>query len=164
MAWNDRIAEKIYPNLEPLRRQVQGWQNSNNKVVFTNGCFDLIHRGHLDYLARAADLGDRLVIAVNTDHSVRELKGSDRPIMEEENRVWKLASLSFVDAVILFSEPTPIEVITALHPDILVKGGDYTIETVVGADLVQSQGGKVEIIPFLEGHSSSNIIEKIRRS
>jgi rfaE bifunctional protein nucleotidyltransferase chain/domain len=133
----------------------------NEKVVFTNGCFDILHLGHIDYLTKAADLGDRLIIAVNTDASVSALKGPSRPIIDEETRAMKLASLVFVDAVILFGEQTPLKLITEVKPNVLVKGGDYTIDTIVGASEVQDNGGEVEVIPFLEGHSTTSIINKI---
>ena len=130
-------------------------------MVFTNGCFDILHLGHIDYLTKAADLGDRLIVAVNTDSSVSALKGPSRPIIDEETRAMKLASLVFVDAVILFGEETPLKLITEVRPNILVKGGDYTIDTIVGASEVQDNGGEVVVIPFLEGHSTTSIVNKI---
>ena len=143
---------------------MERWKNFNDTVVFTNGCFDILHMGHLDYLSKAAELGDRFIIAVNSDSSVQALKGADRPVISEDTRMLKLASLAYVDAVILFSEDTPLELIKTLKPDILVKGGDYQPETVVGATEVQDRGGRVEIIPFLKGHSTSSIIDKIKNS
>ncbi|MCR4848531.1 MAG: D-glycero-beta-D-manno-heptose 1-phosphate adenylyltransferase [Bacteroidales bacterium] len=128
------------------------------KVVFTNGCFDILHRGHVEYLAKAADMGDVLVVGLNTDASVRRLKGKGRPINNEEARALVLASLSFVDAVVLFDEDTPLELIKAVHPDVLVKGADYKPEEIVGADFVTSYGGTVATIPLVEGYSTTKII------
>jgi len=161
MIWNQLIKDKIFSTNTALAKQVNSWQMHNEKVVFTNGCFDILHLGHIDYLTKAADLGDRLIIAVNTDASVSALKGPSRPIIDEETRAMKLASLVFVDAVILFGEQTPLKLITEVKPNVLVKGGDYTIDTIVGASEVQDNGGEVEVIPFLEGHSTTSIINKI---
>lgn len=161
MIWNQLIKDKIFSTNTALAKQVNSWQMHNEKVVFTNGCFDILHLGHIDYLTKAADLGDRLIIAVNTDASVSALKGPSRPIIDEETRAMKLASLVFVDAVILFGEQTPLTLITDVRPNVLVKGGDYTIDTIVGASEVQENGGEVEVIPFLEGHSTTSIIHKI---
>jgi rfaE bifunctional protein nucleotidyltransferase chain/domain len=133
----------------------------SKKVVFTNGCFDIIHRGHNTYLLEAAELGNKLIVAVNSDESVRKLKGSNRPIVDEYSRALNLASHTYIDAVIIFDEDTPLNLINELQPDVLIKGGDYTLETIVGAKEVLSYGGQVEIIPFLEGYSTTNVIEKI---
>jgi D-glycero-beta-D-manno-heptose 1-phosphate adenylyltransferase len=133
-------------------------------VVFTNGCFDILHAGHIQSLNQAAALGDYLVVAVNTDASVKKLKGAERPVNDEQSRMLLLASLLVVDAVILFDEDTPLQLITALMPDVLVKGGDYAIEQVVGAKEVLAAGGKVEIIPLLAGFSTTGIIEKILKT
>jgi len=161
MIWNQLIKDKIFSTNTALAKQVTSWQLHNEKVVFTNGCFDILHLGHIDYLTKAADLGDRLIIAVNTDASVSSLKGPSRPIIDEETRAMKLASLVFVDAVILFGEETPLKLITEVRPNVLVKGGDYTIDTIVGASQVQDNGGEVVVIPFLEGHSTTSIVNKI---
>jgi rfaE bifunctional protein nucleotidyltransferase chain/domain len=161
MIWNQLIKDKIFSTNTALAKQVTSWQLHNEKVVFTNGCFDILHLGHIDYLTKAADLGDRLIVAVNTDSSVSALKGPSRPIIDEETRAMKLASLVFVDAVILFGEETPLKLITEVRPNILVKGGDYTIDTIVGASEVQDNGGEVVVIPFLEGHSTTSIVNKI---
>ena len=161
MIWNQLIKDKIFSTNTALAKQVTSWQLHNEKVVFTNGCFDILHLGHIDYLTKAADLGDRLIIAVNTDASVSSLKGPSRPIIDEETRAMKLASLVFVDAVILFGEETPLKIITEVRPNVLVKGGDYTIDTIVGASEVQDNGGEVVVIPFLEGHSTTSIVNKI---
>mgnify|MGYP001029584678 CR=1 FL=1 len=161
MNWQEVLKDKIFTDTKLLAKQVMKWQMFNDKVVFTNGCFDILHLGHIDYLGKAADLGDRLIIGVNTDASVRKLKGETRPVIDEETRIMKLAAMVFVDAVILFDEETPLELIESLKPDVLAKGGDYTIETIVGAKETLERGGHVEVIPFLEGHSSTKIIEKI---
>ncbi len=153
---------KIYTDITKLQKKVEIWKFNNQDVVFTNGCFDILHVGHVDYLEKAAALGKKLVIGVNTDASVRTLnKGKDRPINDEYARMRILAALGFVDAVILFSEPTPLELITAIKPSILVKGNDYSVETIVGADVVLKNGGKVETIELVEGYSTTKIINKI---
>ena len=162
--WSKQINNKIFTSLDGLGSQLKIWRSEGDKIVFTNGCFDLIHLGHIDYLANAADLGNRLVIGVNTDLSVSRLKGENRPIIHEKTRLTKLAALAFVDAVILFDEETPLELIKCLSPDVLAKGGDYTIETIVGSKEVLENKGSVKVIPFLEGHSSTQIIEKIRNA
>jgi rfaE bifunctional protein nucleotidyltransferase chain/domain len=133
-------------------------------VVFTNGCFDILHRGHVAYLFAARALGDRLVIGVNTDASVRRLKGPDRPVVQEHDRAFVLAGLGCVDAVTLFDEDTPAQLIAALLPDVLVKGGDYAPDTVVGRQHVEAAGGRVVIIPFVEGRSTSSLLHRIRES
>jgi D-beta-D-heptose 7-phosphate kinase/D-beta-D-heptose 1-phosphate adenosyltransferase len=148
---------------ESLLRQVGVWHSFGKKVVFTNGCFDILHRGHLDLIARAAELGNVLVVALNTDASVKKLKGADRPINHEQDRVFQIASLLCVDAVYLFDEETPEQIINDINPDVLVKGGDYSIDTIVGAKHVQSYGGKVEVIPFVEGYSTSSLIDTIKK-
>ncbi len=139
------------------------WRASGQKIVFTNGCFDILHHGHLDLLAQAASFGNKLVLALNTDASVQKLKGPERPITNENDRAFQAASLLCVDAVCHFGEQTPEELIHLLRPDVLVKGGDYTIDTIVGAPFVLSYGGSVEIVPFVSGYSTTSIIERIRR-
>lgn len=131
-------------------------------MVFTNGCFDILHVGHLDYLEQARSLGDRLVIGLNTDASVRRLKGEERPVNNNYARSRALAALAFVDAVVFFDEDTPYELIRLVEPDILVKGGDYLAENVVGADIVSRNGGVVKILPFTEGFSTTSFIERIK--
>lgn len=155
---------KIFRSRESLSNQVAGWKESGQTVVFTNGCFDILHPGHMAYLAQTADEGQKLIIGVNTDKSVSDLKGPHRPIQNEESRLLLLSSLFFVDAVILFDEPTPLELIAEVKPDVLAKGGDYTIDTIVGAKEVLAWGGRVEVIPFLEGHSTSAIESKIKKA
>jgi rfaE bifunctional protein nucleotidyltransferase chain/domain len=154
------LKNKIF-SLDNLLRNALVWRFRGDKIVFTNGCFDIIHRGHIEYLAQAASLGNRLIIGLNTDSSVAALKGSNRPVNDEQTRAEILAAFGFVDAVVLFSEETPIDLITAIKPDVLVKGGDYTPDTIVGADVVKTNGGRVEVIPFVNGFSTSSIINKI---
>ncbi len=144
-----------------LSDSVSAWKRAGDRIVFTNGCFDILHKGHADYLYKAACLGNRLVIGVNTDASIAALKGSARPIQDESSRTLLLASLGFVDAVCLFGQDTPFELIKQIIPHVLVKGKDYQIEDIVGADLVLAAGGKVETLDFIEGYSSSLIIKKI---
>ncbi|HEY8930753.1 MAG TPA: D-glycero-beta-D-manno-heptose 1-phosphate adenylyltransferase [Mucilaginibacter sp.] len=155
------LLSKIQPlsSLQILRAQ---WKNEGKKVVFTNGVFDLLHLGHVTYLAKAADLGDKLIIGLNADSSVKRIKGESRPINDQNNRAALLASLFFVDAVVLFDEDTPHTLITTLMPDILVKGADYTIENIVGAKEVMANGGEVKTITFVDGYSSTSIINKIK--
>ena len=163
MKWNRIINDKIFQSKNSLAQAIKKWKNKQEKIVFTNGCFDILYLGHIDYLTKAADLGNRLVIGVNTDSSVSKIKGPNRPVIEEITRLNKLASFAFVDAVILFDEDTPIKLIKSIQPDILVKGGDYSLNTIVGADFVLNSGGEVKVIPFLKGHSSTNYINKIKQ-
>lgn len=164
------VENKIY-NKETLINLVRMWQFFGKKVVFTNGCFDILHRGHIDYLAKASDLGNEFIIAVNSDASVKRLgKGSSRPLQDETTRAMVLASLHFVSAVIIFDEETPFELINFLKPDVLVKGADYDAnETnpqskkyIVGSDIVKTNGGEVKTIDFLEGFSTTIIEQKIK--
>lgn len=152
---------RIFHDLNQLRQQVAAWRLRSGKIVFTNGCFDMLHPGHISLLETAAAFGDYLVVGLNDDKSIRNLKGPQRPIMDVESRLRILSALRVVDAVIPFSDPTPIALIQTLEPDVLVKGGDYTIDQTVGADFVKSYGGRVEIVPFVPGFSSSKIIDKI---
>lgn len=156
------IRSKIYTS-EFLVKQIAAWRLTNQKIVFTNGCFDIIHLGHIDYLSKAADLGNKLIVGVNTDSSVKRLgKGVNRPIQDENSRAMIMASLHVVNAVILFNEDTPYELIQLLHPDVLVKGGDYKEEDIVGHDIVKSTGGEVKILDYLPGYSTTGIEQKIR--
>lgn len=150
-------------NREDLLRRCNIWRSFGKKIVFTNGCFDILHHGHLQLLIAAADKGNVLVVGLNTDSSVKRLKGADRPINHEQDRIFQMASLLCVDAVCLFDEDTPLELITTIKPDVLVKGGDYTIDTIVGADYVQNNGGTVSVIPFVEGYSTSSLIDNIKK-
>jgi D-glycero-beta-D-manno-heptose 1-phosphate adenylyltransferase len=159
----DIIKSKIF-NIDSLKRQISIWRFMLKKIVFTNGCFDILHFGHIDYLSKAKDLGDILVIGLNTDESVKRIKGKNRPVNDQNSRAFILASLRFVDAVIPFDEDTPYELIKQVIPDILVKGSDYNIEEIVGADIVREKGGIIKTIDFLDGYSTSSIIEKIMRT
>ncbi|HEY1008647.1 MAG: D-glycero-beta-D-manno-heptose 1-phosphate adenylyltransferase [Daejeonella sp.] len=155
------VEEKIF-TLEQLQARLKMWRLLEKKIVFTNGWFDLLHKGHIDYLSKAADLGDRLIIGLNSDKSAKGVKGPGRPIMAEDSRALMLASFSFVDAVILFDEDTPLNLITVVKPDILVKGADYTIGQIVGADVVLENGGQVKTLDYLPGYSTTLIEQKIR--
>ena len=136
---------------------------SSKKIVFTNGCFDILHVGHVRYLKQAKNLGTLLVVGLNSDASVTRLKGENRPIYNQESRALILASMSFVSAVIVFEEDTPYELIKLVEPDVLVKGGDYSADEVVGADIVKAKGGRVEIVDLAEGYSTSELEEQIRQ-
>jgi len=149
-------------DLEVTKAKVDFWKSEGDKVVFTNGVFDLLHIGHITYMAKAADLGDRLVVGLNADSSVKRIKGESRPINDQANRAALLAALFFVDAVVVFEEDTPINLISTLLPDILVKGSDYTIDTIVGAKEVMANGGEVKTIDLVEGYSSTSIIKRIQ--
>lgn len=153
-------ASKIH-SLGSLLPEVERERFLSRKIVFTNGCFDILHRGHIDCLGKAASKGDYLVVGVNTDASTRRLKGPQRPINREGDRLLLLAALEVVDAVLLFDEETPINLITAIRPDVLAKGGDYNIENIVGAKEVIGWGGSVEVIPYEQGYSTTGLIEKI---
>ncbi len=151
-------------NKELLHDQIKKWQQEGAEVVFTNGCFDILHLGHIDYLEKAKALGQRLVIGLNTDASVSKLKGPERPLNNEYARSRILAALAFVDAVVLFGEETPKELISYLKPNILVKGNDYLAENIVGADIVKANGGRVETISLVDGYSTTNIVERIKNT
>lgn len=154
------MKEKIKTK-EDLHRIVEDLKKKGKRIVFTNGCFDLLHLGHIRYLEKAKSLGDILVVGVNSDRSVRNLKGPDRPILPDEERAEILSSLGCVDYITVFDELTPLELISSLQPHILVKGGDWTKETTVGKEVVERSGGEVVILPFEEGSSTSNLIETI---
>jgi rfaE bifunctional protein nucleotidyltransferase chain/domain len=145
-----------------LSANIAAWKSEGKRVVFTNGVFDLLHLGHITYLSKAAELGDKLIIGLNADASVKRLKGEGRPVNDQNNRAALLAALFFVDAVVLFNEDTPRELITQLMPDVLVKGADYTVENIAGAKEVLANGGEVKTITLVEGYSSTSIINKIR--
>ena len=159
----EQIERKIVCRKD-LKELILKWREANERVVFTNGCFDLLHLGHVDYLAKAKDLGERLIIGVNTDSSVKRLKGEHRPLQDENSRLHILAALQSVDAVVLFDEDTPYELIKEIEPDILVKGADYKIKNIVGYDIVVSRGGSVQTIEFIEGYSTTLIEKRILNS
>ena len=146
---------------EALETKLAEWRSAGETIVFTNGCFDILHRGHVEYLAQAADLGDKLIIGLNTDASVKRLKGESRPVNDEKSRALLLSALQFVDVVVFFDEDTPYELIKQLQPDILVKGNDYKPEEIVGYDIVTAKGGKVLTIDLVEGFSTTNIISRL---
>jgi D-beta-D-heptose 7-phosphate kinase/D-beta-D-heptose 1-phosphate adenosyltransferase len=155
----EQIRNKTISLREAEKRFSAGFRKEN-RIVFTNGCFDLLHRGHVYYLSRARELGDVLVVGLNSDASVSRLKGPDRPVNHQKARAEVLGSLAFVDYIIVFEEDTPLKLITSLKPDILVKGGDYKAKDIVGYREMISWGGRVETIPLLEGYSSSSIIDR----
>ncbi len=158
---NSKI-ENIYGLVELISIR-DSLRKRKKKVVFTNGCFDFIHSGHVEYLREARGYGDFLIVAVNTDSSVQKLKGAGRPVNSEDDRVLVLASFRFVDAVCLFDEDTPAEIIAALRPDVLVKGADYKVEEIIGHEQVLAEGGEVVPIPLIPGRSTTAIIEKIKK-
>jgi rfaE bifunctional protein nucleotidyltransferase chain/domain len=149
-------------DLQSLKETVKLWQKNGEKVVFTNGVFDLLHIGHITYMAKAAELGDKLIIGLNADSSVKRLKGDGRPVNDQNSRALLLATFFFVDAIVVFEEDTPLNLISAILPDILVKGADYAIENIVGAKEVIANGGEVKTINFVEGYSSTSIIQRIK--
>lgn len=156
------IRKKIFTYTDAeYRRMLNIWQFQGKKLVFTNGCFDILHLGHIDYLAAASELGDLLIIGLNTDQSVRKIKGNNRPIQDEISRAFVLASLGFVDAVVFFGEDTPYNLIKTTQPDVLVKGADYKPEDIVGYDIVKNKGGEIVTIELLEGYSTTALENKI---
>jgi D-glycero-beta-D-manno-heptose 1-phosphate adenylyltransferase len=156
-------ATKILSRAEAVA-QADQYRTDNQQIVFTNGCFDIVHLGHIDYLEKARALGHKLILGLNTDASVSRIKGPLRPVVNEYARARLMAALAFVDVVTLFDEPTPLELIEALRPDILVKGDDYTVATIVGADFVLANGGNVETIALVPGYSTTSLIKKIVES
>ena len=157
--------EKIYDkilNKESLEEKLNLWRKEGKTIVFSNGCFDILHRGHVEYLSKAADLGDILIIGLNTDASVKRIKGPSRPVNDEKARAVVLAALEFVDAIMFFDEDTPYNLIKNVQPDVLVKGKDYKAEDIVGYDIVTNKGGKVETIELVEGFSTTNTINKMK--
>ena len=157
------MTENKIVSLGEAIERVKAWQSKGEKIVFTNGCFDIVHLGHIDYLEKARSLGNRLVLGLNTDASVKRLKGESRPVVNEYARARMMSAFEFVDAVVLFDEPTPLTLIEEVKPDILVKGDDYTVETIVGADFVIGKGGEVKTIPLVKGYSTTSLIEKIKQ-
>lgn len=155
---------KTLLSLEEFLKIRKKIKEEGKKLVFTNGVFDIIHRGHVDYLNRAKALGDYLVVALNSDESVKRLKGEERPINKLEDRAFVLANLKAVDFVVSFEEDTPFEIISAIVPDVLVKGGDWKVEQIVGRDIVEANGGKVYSLPYVENYSTTNIINKMKNN
>ncbi len=161
MSFHNQLKEKVVSQDQALKN-LKAWREKNKKIVFTNGCFDIVHPGHIDYLSQARDLGDILVLGLNTDQSVRRLnKGSNRPINDERTRAYVLAGLASVDLIVFFDEETPYNLIKLLQPNVLVKGKDYEVEKIIGFDILKENGGEVITIPFLEGYSTSSLIKKI---
>ncbi len=167
----NQIEQKFYSK-ENIGKQIKSWKDDGLSIVFTNGVFDIIHRGHIDYLYKASLKGDKLILGLNADDSVKRLgKGDSRPFNSEENRAYLLAAFGFIDAVAVFVEDTPIELIRLIRPDVLVKGGDYDASAkkgnnkyIVGSEIVKSYHGVVEVIPFLKGFSTTSLVEKIKNS
>lgn len=157
----ESVESKIFLSAESFAHQLAIWKFQQKKIVFTNGCFDLLHAGHVDYLSKAADEGDVLIVGLNTDSSVTAIKGPKRPITNEQARALLVASLSFVNAVVLFNEATPYNLIKAVEPDVLIKGADYKPDEIAGNDIVKSKNGLVKTIPLLEGYSTSAIEQRI---
>ena len=156
------IEKKIAYTIEEASNTINMWRFKNDKIVFTNGCFDILHKGHIEYLVKAASLGTKLIIGLNTDNSVKRLKGESRPVNDEKARALLLASLVFVDEVILFDTDTPYDLINKIQPDVLVKGGDYKPEDIVGYDIVKTKGGEVVTLDFIEGYSTTSVIERMK--
>lgn len=162
-----RALENIHNKIisrQDLSKVIENLKSQDKKIVFSNGCFDLVHRGHVEYLAKASDLACVFILGLNTDASVSRLKGSSRPLQDEDARAILMAGFSFINYVILFDEDTPYELIKEIQPDVLVKGNDYEIEDVVGYDIVQKKGGTVQTIELTEGYSTSIIVDKIKNS
>ena len=155
------IPAKIF-EIKDLLLQLKRWRLQSKKIVFTNGVFDILHQGHIASLSEAATFGHILIVGLNADASVKRLKGNSRPVNTQQSRALLLASLLMVDAIVIFEEDTPLQLITAIIPDVLVKGGDYTLEQIVGATEVIAAGGEVKIVPILEGFSTTGIIEKMK--
>ncbi|MBK6522841.1 MAG: D-glycero-beta-D-manno-heptose 1-phosphate adenylyltransferase [Bacteroidia bacterium] len=162
MSFHNLLEKKLIP-VEDITRFVNSRKLNGRRIVFTNGCFDILHPGHVDYLTQARDLGDILVLGLNSDDSVKRLnKGPERPINTQEARARVLAGLGCVDAIVYFNEDTPLELIKKVQPDFLVKGGDWKVEQIVGYDVVMANGGKVLTIPFLEGFSTTGLVNKLK--
>lgn len=158
----NQLQSAIFLKLSDFESTLQAWKNQGEKIVFTNGCFDILHRGHVQYLFEASLLGSKLVIGLNSDNSVKSLnKGKNRPINKELDRAFVLSALSFVSAVVIFDEATPLSIIEKINPTVLVKGADYSPENVVGKEIVEKNGGKLVLIPFLTGYSTTTILEKL---
>jgi glycerol-3-phosphate cytidylyltransferase len=153
--------ENIFKNSDALTEFVKGVKSQNKKIVSTNGCFDILHRGHIYYLNETAKLGNVFIVGINSDKSVKALKGDNRPLQSEDDRAYILSSLKAVDAVYIFNEPTPCEFLEIVKPDIHTKGGDYEIEKLPETKIVEKHGGKIKILKFIDGYSSSKIIEKL---
>ena len=157
------LYDKIVRDDKILSQILSHWKFKSKKIVFSNGCFDILHRGHVEYLYQASLFGDVMVLGLNTDNSVRRLKGPSRPVVDEESRAVVLAAMEFIDLIIFFDEDTPYNLIYKIQPDILVKGNDYKIENIVGYDIVTKNGGEVKTVPLVDGFSTTSIIEKLKK-
>lgn len=164
MSVSKKLESKIFSDSESILVKIDEWRANGEKIVFTNGCFDLIHKGHIDSLCKSAEFGNKLIVGLNSDLSVKKLKGDNRPIIDQRSRAFLLAALFMVDAVVLFDEETPFELIKSIVPDVLVKGSEYSIEQISGHDIVLNSGGKVERIDLTSGFSTTDLIEKILKS
>lgn len=156
------LKTKLKP-LEIIKNEIKALQQQGKKIVFTNGCFDILHAGHVDIFQQARNLGDALVVAVNSDISIKKIKGEKRPVVPQAQRMQVLAALEAIDYVVIFDEENPFKIIKEIQPDILVKGGDWPVETIVGREIVEKKGGKVLSIPLMEGISTTNIIEEVKK-
>ena len=157
------VSEKL-KSLEEIKAIVNQARNNGKRVAFTNGCFDLLHRGHVHVLRQAKACGDLLIVGINSDESVKQIKGAARPVLPESDRCELLGAMEMVDYVILFNEPDPHNLISALRPDVLVKGGDWNAGKIIGADVVEETGGRVVVVPYIKGFSTTEIIERIKNS
>lgn len=156
------LKTKLKP-LEIIKNEIKALQQQGKKIVFTNGCFDILHAGHVDIFQQARNLGGALVVAVNSDISIKKIKGEKRPVVPQAQRMQVLAALEAIDYVVIFDEENPFKIIKEIQPDILVKGGDWPVETIVGREIVEKKGGKVLSIPLMEGISTTNIIEEVKK-
>ncbi len=156
------INSKIFPDFKTFENTLKAWRENNETIVFTNGCFDIVHHGHVDSMVKAAEMGTKLIVGLNDDKSVEILKGRNRPILSVESRAIVLAAFCFVDAVIIFPEETPADLIAQIIPDILVKGNQYQIHEIAGSDTVLAHGGQVKTLDLVPGISTSDIIDKIK--
>ena len=161
MATKQSLTEHKIISIDEIGNRVRSWREESRKLVFTNGCFDILHSGHVRYLQTAADFGDILILGLNSDTSVRKLKGSHRPIMSQNDRAYILSAIETIDYIVIFDEETPARLIQSVSPDVLVKGGDYLPEDVVGYDTVAENGGCVKIVPYVEGKSTTAIVNSI---
>ena len=159
MVFTDKIESKLF-QLNDLLKRIEFWRRLGDKIVFTNGCFDIVHQGHAHLLASCSEMGERLIIGLNSDSSVKRLKGKDRPVNDEQSRAVVLAAMQFTDAIIIFEEDTPETLIHAIKPDILVKGGDWKPDEIVGSAFVKSYGGQIKVVPYLNGFSTTGIIQR----
>jgi len=159
----DKINNKIIKDWSMIPGIIEDWKKAGQKIVFTNGCFDIIHRGHIELLSKASDFGQKFIVALNTDSSVQKLKGPSRPLQDESSRAQIMASFEFVNLVVLFPQETPLELIKLIKPDFLIKGGDYKADEIVGYDVVTENKGQVITIQFVEGYSTTSIIKKMNK-